>query len=97
MKPFLHLAIVASAFAASAHSYSQATDSSLTRAQVEAQLVQYVRAGYSPAKDHIDYPSAAQEIQARMLVDDEMDGSDTGYGGTSSWSRDFKNTVFKHE
>ena len=58
------------------------TDSSLTRAQVRAELQQFEQAGYNPAKgDDAAYPGDIQAAAARIPTD-----SSTAYGGMPSSS-----------
>ena len=71
----------AAAFSLPLAAFSQ-TDSTLTRAQVRAELEQFQQAGYDPAKgDDATYPGDIQAAEARISTDNS-----TAYGGVPSGS-----------
>jgi hypothetical protein len=79
MKSFVFAVAAASVLAAPIVSFAQ-TDSSLTRAQVRADLVQLEAAGYMPSSgDGQTYPENIQAAQANLSAS----GAETGYGGAA--------------
>ena len=82
MKSFVFTTVAASTLAMSVAAFSQ-TDSTATRAQVRAELMQLEQAGYDPAKgENPNYPADIQAAEARVSAAN----STTGYGGTASVS-----------
>ncbi|CAM2161740.1 DUF4148 domain-containing protein [Paraburkholderia sacchari] len=65
------------AVAMPAISFAQASNDSLTRAQVEGQLIQLEHAGYKPSRTQ--YPADIQAAEARVAAN-----AGTGYGGTAA-------------
>ncbi|WP_244816486.1 DUF4148 domain-containing protein [Caballeronia sp. Lep1P3] len=81
MKSVVIAVAAASALSLSFAAFSQ-TESTLTRAQVRAELQQFEHAGYDPAKsDDATYPGDIQAAAARTSTD-----SPTAYGGVLSGS-----------
>lgn len=58
-------------------SFAQDSNDSLTRAQVEGQLIQLEHAGYKPSRTQ--YPADIQAAEARVAAN-----AGTGYGGTAA-------------
>jgi type II secretory pathway pseudopilin PulG len=82
MKLFITLITAASTLALPIAARSQ-TDSTLTRAQVRAELQQLEQAGYDPAKgEDPNYPADIQAAEARVWA---TNGA-TAYGGIKSGS-----------
>jgi Domain of unknown function (DUF4148) len=71
--------VVASALAVPSFAFAQ-SNGPVTRAEVQAQLVQLQRAGYNPASDQTQYPQNIQAAEARIAAQNHAAG---GYGGTS--------------
>ena len=72
----------ASMLATAATAYSQ-TDSTLTRAQVRAELQQLEQAGYAPARgEDATYPADIQAAETQLSNEKET----TAYGGATSES-----------
>lgn len=76
--------IVAVAMVAPVATFAQSSQANqpLTRAQVQAELVQLEKAGYTPARNDLHYPEDIQAAQAR--VDAQNAGS--AYGGVANGS-----------
>ena len=74
------------AVAMPAISFAQASNDSLTRAQVEGQLIQLEHAGYKPSRTQ--YPADIQAAEARVAAQ-----SGTGYGGTATGTSQSGNTI----
>ncbi|SAL82683.1 membrane protein [Caballeronia choica] len=82
MKSLIYAILAASVFAVPVVSFAQ-SDSSITRAEVRADLRQLEQAGYTPADgDEPNYPGNIQAAEARVSAS----GAATGYGGTVSGS-----------
>jgi hypothetical protein len=82
MKSFVFTTVAASTLAMSVAAFSQ-TDSTATRAQVRAELMQLEQAGYDPAKgENPNYPADIQAAEARVSAANRA----TEYGGTASGS-----------
>ena len=81
MKSFISVIAIAAAITpalASAHSPNEG----LTRAQVEAQLVQIEEAGYNPVQKDNHYPQSIQQAEARIHSTEsaaQLGGSGYGY------------------
>lgn len=69
--------------------FAQASNDSLTRAQVEGQLIQLEHAGYKPSRTQ--YPAGIQAAEARVAAQ-----SDTGYGGTATATSQSGHTISRH-
>jgi hypothetical protein len=83
MKSLIQAVVVAAALAAPVMSFAQ-SNSTITRAQVRAELVQLEKAGYHVGDgDNAHYPEAIQAAQAKV---DAQNGAATGYGGVASSS-----------
>lgn len=81
MKSVVIAIAAASALSLPLAAFSQ-TESTLTRAQVRAELQQLEQAGYDPAKsDDATYPGDIQAAEARISTDNS-----TAYGGVPSGS-----------
>jgi hypothetical protein len=72
--------IVAAVFAVPAVSFAQST-STITRAQVRAELVQLEKAGYNPSGDQTQYPKNIEAAQARVNAENGV--AATSYGSSS--------------
>lgn len=61
-----------------------------TRAQVESELVQWEKAGYSPVGSDLDYPENLKTAEARLAVQadrsNKTDWVPTGYGSSRNGS-----------
>jgi hypothetical protein len=79
-KALIPAVVLASALAAPSFAFAQ-NNAPITRAQVQAELVQLERAGYNPASDHTEYPKNLQAAEARVAA---QNGAASGYGGTVS-------------
>jgi hypothetical protein len=80
MKSWIHIACAVAAFAAPVASWAQ-SDSTLTRAQVQAEIAQLQQAGYNPANANtVDYPASVQ------ATGDSAAGQGSGYGPSTSGS-----------
>lgn len=85
MKATIKACAIAAVFAVPAVSFGQASNGPLTRAQVQAQLIQLEHAGYNPATaGKTQYPSDIQAAEARVNAQAGMTGTATGVGGTIS-------------
>ncbi|MFX1670773.1 DUF4148 domain-containing protein [Paraburkholderia sp. A2WS-5] len=69
--------------------FAQDANDSLTRAQVEGQLIQLEHAGYTPSRTQ--YPADVQAAEARVAAQ-----SGTGYGGTATGTSQSGNTISHH-
>lgn len=74
--------LLAALVAAPAVAFAAQPGSSLTRAQVIAELVQLEKA-FSPNGDKNHYPEALQAAQARVAAAEDMDGMGSETRGTS--------------
>ena len=87
MKTLIYLTLAASALAAPALSFAQ---SSITRAQVNAELAQVERAGYDPsAGENVNYPADIQTAEAKIWAQNPATNSVGGgmAGSSASGSR----------
>jgi hypothetical protein len=82
IKAFIPAVALATALVAPTFAFAQSNDGALTRAQVQAQLVQLEKAGYTPGSDHANYPQNLQAAQARVNAEQ---GS-TAYGASTAGS-----------
>ncbi|HEY3599759.1 MAG TPA: DUF4148 domain-containing protein [Paraburkholderia sp.] len=81
MKTLIQTVVIAAALAAPVVSFAQ---SSVTREQVRAELVQLEKAGYHPALgSDPHYPDDLQAAEARVAAQNSADHS---YGGVNSAS-----------
>ncbi|CAB3748676.1 DUF4148 domain-containing protein [Paraburkholderia humisilvae] len=81
MKTLIYLTLAASAIAAPALSFAQ---SSLTRAEVNADLARVEQAGYDPSSgEHVNYPADIQAAEAKIWA---QNMSTSGVGGSVSGS-----------
>ncbi|MFM0732641.1 DUF4148 domain-containing protein [Paraburkholderia sediminicola] len=66
--------------------FAQQSNSTVTRAQVRAELVQLEKAGYNPAKrDNANYPADIQAAEARVAAGNSpMQAATQGVGGVTS-------------
>ncbi|CAN7680431.1 DUF4148 domain-containing protein [Caballeronia sp. dw_19] len=86
MKKFLISALViSSALAAPAFAFAQ-SNIPVTRAQVEAELVQLERAGYNPGGEDVNYPQDIQAAEQRVAEQQGIASSSYGSAdnGTSA-------------
>ncbi|CAN0625244.1 conserved exported protein of unknown function [Burkholderia multivorans] len=105
MKFFISVIAMAAAITpalASAHSQNEG----LTRAQVEAQLVQIEEAGYNPAQKDNHYPQSIQQAEARIHSTEsaaQLGGSGYGYAqrtaeeaGHATAGHEFHRSLYAH-
>ncbi len=82
--------IVAVAMVAPVAAFAQASQANqpLTRAQVQAELVQLEKAGYTPARNDLHYPDDIQAAQARVDAQNVQNAQNAGsaYGGVANGS-----------
>jgi hypothetical protein len=82
MKTLISLTLAASAIASPALSFAQ---SSVTRAQVNEELAQLVRAGYDPsAGENVHYPDDILAAEAKVAQQGEARPRATSVGGTDA-------------
>ncbi|QGZ60989.1 DUF4148 domain-containing protein [Paraburkholderia acidisoli] len=86
MKSLIQTVAAAAALAALvAPAAAFAQSSTITRAQVRAELVQLQQAGYRVGEgDNAHYPEAIQAAEAKVAA---MNGANTGYGGAANASQ----------
>ncbi|WP_027817685.1 DUF4148 domain-containing protein [Paraburkholderia bannensis] len=79
--------IVAVAMVAPVAAFAQASQANqpLTRAQVQAELVQLEKAGYTPARNDLHYPDDIQAAQARVDAQNAQNAG-SAYGGVANGS-----------
>lgn len=79
--------IVAVAMVAPVAAFAQASHANqpLTRAQVQAELVQLEKAGYTPARNDLHYPDDIQAAQARVDAQNAQNAG-SAYGGVANGS-----------
>ena len=78
-KVIVSLAVVA---AAPTFVFAQSQNAPLTRAQVQAELVQLEQAGYSPATgEQANYPSDIQAAEAKVAAQQKANETNEAYGG----------------
>jgi hypothetical protein len=84
MKSFAKMVVIAALVAAPVASFAQSNQSSVTRAQVRAELLQYEKAGYNPNGDWINYPENIHAAQAKIAAENATARAATsGYGGAA--------------
>jgi hypothetical protein len=84
MKALICAALAATVLAAPALSFAQSANGPVTRAEVEANLVQMEKAGYQPGRRDPYYPADIQAAEARMPAQAASDNSSGGMtDGTS--------------
>jgi len=80
VKSLVQAIVLAAVFAAPISSFAQ-SDSSITRAQVRAELMQLEKAGYKPGRgSDPHYPNDLQAAEVRV---GEQNGATSGFGGSS--------------
>lgn len=83
MKSFTKMVVIATIIAAPVASFAQSSQSSVTRAQVRAELAQLENAGYSP-QDWVHYPENIQAAHAKVAGETATAQSAvSGYGGAA--------------
>ena len=83
MKSLIQTVVVAAALVAPVMSFAQ-SNTSVTREQVRAELVQLQKAGYHAGDgDNTHYPEAIQAAEAKVAA---QNGAGSGYGGAVSGS-----------
>jgi hypothetical protein len=83
MKTLIYATLVASALAAPALSFAQNATAPMTRAEVQADLVQVEQAGYRPSINDVHYPADIQAAEARLASQDTTTQGYTSFGGVS--------------
>ena len=90
MKSLIQAVAAAAALAAlvaPAASFAQ-SHSTITRAQVRAELVQLQQVGYRVGDgDNAHYPEAIQAAQAKVAALNGANGANSGYGGVANASQ----------
>ena len=86
MNTLIKVLALSLAVAMPAISFAQASNDSLTRAQVEGQLIQLEHAGYKPSRTQ--YPADIQAAEARVAAN-----AGTGYGGTAASTSQSGHTI----
>lgn len=89
MNPIIKALALSLAISTPIMAFAQDSNDSLTRAQVEGQLIQLEHAGYKPSKTH--YPADIQAAKARVATQ-----SGTGYGATATGTSQSGNTISHH-
>lgn len=84
MKSHWYAALVMGLLALPTASFAQDAGASLTRKDVEADLIRLEQAGYRPSKLH--YPADIQTAEARLHAQDAAASSNDGVGGVSDGS-----------
>ncbi|NMM03455.1 DUF4148 domain-containing protein [Paraburkholderia sp. RP-4-7] len=83
MKSLIKAVVIVASLAASATVFAQ-SNSSITREQVRAELIQLQQAGYHVGDgDEAHYPDAIQAAQARIAA---RNSDTSGYGGSAAGS-----------
>lgn len=83
MKSFTKMVFIAAVFAAPVASFAQSTQSTVTRAQVRAELAQLEKAGYDP-HDWIHYPENLEAAEAKVAGQNAMAQAPvSGFGGAA--------------
>jgi Domain of unknown function (DUF4148) len=81
MKLFTRMVLIAAICAAPIASFAQSTESSVSRAQVRAELAQLEKAGYDP-HDWIHYPENLQAAEAKVAAQNAAAQAPvSGFGG----------------
>jgi hypothetical protein len=78
MKSLICAVFAAAVFAAPTLSFAQATNTPVTRTEVNADLVRVEQAGYRPAGDDLNYPANIRAAEARIHTPST---ADTSFGG----------------
>ncbi|MFL9962425.1 DUF4148 domain-containing protein [Paraburkholderia sediminicola] len=84
MKSYLYAALVTGLLALPTASFAQDASVSVTRADVQSDLIKLEQAGYRPSK--LNYPADIQTAEARLNAHDVMPPSNTDMGGVLSGS-----------
>jgi hypothetical protein len=79
-------AVVVSVLAEPVASFAQQSGSTVTRAQVKAELIQLEQAGYNPAQRDPYYPNNLLAAQARVAARNAAAPRQTGYGPAAGGS-----------
>jgi hypothetical protein len=88
--------VVAAALAFPIASHAQETPSTLTRAQVRAELVQIEKAGYRPANNDPHYPDDIQAAEAKVAATNGSPGntgSDVGGVTSGTFASGIRSTI----
>ncbi|WP_434667429.1 DUF4148 domain-containing protein [Paraburkholderia sp. A3BS-1L] len=83
MKSLAFAAITVSVLAAPALVFAQQDGSTVTRAQVKAELIQLEKAGYNPAVRDPNYPNNIRAAEARVA---DQAAAQSSYGPTGAGS-----------
>jgi hypothetical protein len=81
MKSLICTVFAAAVLAAPALSFAQVSNAPVTRAEVKADLVQVEQAGFSPARNDLNYPADIQAAEARIHTPST---TNTSYGGVTN-------------
>jgi hypothetical protein len=90
MKSLIKAVAIAAVLAAPVVAFAQSSQSTVTRAQVRAELIQLEKAGYNPAMSNDStYPADIQAAERRVQAENAAQGvaqqptADTGYGAAT--------------
>ena len=86
MKSFVFAAVAAALLAAPLASFAQQSGSTVTRAQVKAELIELEQAGYDPARRDPSYPEDLGAAQARVAARNAAAARHTAYGPAAGGS-----------
>ncbi|ANB72179.1 hypothetical protein AYM40_07230 [Paraburkholderia phytofirmans OLGA172] len=87
MKSLIQAVVVAAVLAAPVVSFAQQSNAPVTRAQVQAELVQLEKAGWNARDSEIHYPQAIQAAEARVAAQNDATGVGSAAGGSSQSGR----------
>ena len=84
MKSYLYAALITGLLALPTASFAQDASASVTRADVQSDLIRLEQAGYRPSK--LKYPADIQAAEARLNAHHVMPPGNTDAGGVMSGS-----------
>ncbi|WP_406868397.1 DUF4148 domain-containing protein [Paraburkholderia fungorum] len=84
MKSYFYAALVTGLLALPTVSFAQNASVSVTRADVQTDLIRLKQAGYQPSK--LNYPADIQTAEAHLNAQDATASNNTGVGGVSDGS-----------
>ncbi|WNC93169.1 DUF4148 domain-containing protein [Paraburkholderia sp. FT54] len=84
MKSHFYAALVTGLLALPTVSFAQDASVSVTRADVQADLIRLEQAGYRPSR--LNYPADIQTAEARLNAQEVTASNNTGVGGVSDGS-----------
>jgi Domain of unknown function (DUF4148) len=82
MKSYLYAALITGLLALPTASFAQGASVSVTRSNVQSDLIKLEQAGYRPSK--LKYPSDVQTAEARLDAHDAVPSNNTDVGGVLS-------------